>query len=63
MIYQIFGIRCSWRTLVAGLQQWQQVMATQSTPAAKEGSVITRRPDRGLRATSARAGTIVSVSE
>ena len=63
MIYQIFGIRCGWRTLVAGLQQWQQVMATQSTPAAREGSVITRRPDRGLRAISARAGTIVSVSE
>ena len=41
MIYQIFGIRCGWRTLVAGLQQWQQVMATQSTPAAREGSVIT----------------------
>ena len=63
MIYQTLGISCGWRTLVAGLKHWQQVMATQSTPAAREGSVITRRPDRGLRATSARAGTIVSVSE
>ena len=62
MIYQTLGIRCGWRT-VAGLQQWQQVMATRSIPAAREGSVITRRPDRGLHANSARAGTIVSVLE
>ena len=53
MIYQTLGIRCGWRTLVAGLKPWQQVMATQSTPAAREGSVIPRRPDRGLRVTSA----------
>ncbi len=63
MIYQILGISCGWRTLVVALQQWQQVMATQSTPAAREGSVIIPRPDRGLHVTSARAGTIVSVSE
>ena len=35
MIYQTLGIRCGWRTLVAGLKHWQQVMATQSTPAAR----------------------------
>ena len=58
MIYQILGISCGWRTLVAGLQHWQQFMATQSTPAFREGSVITRRPDRGLRVTSARTGTV-----
>ena len=63
MIYQILGISCGWRTLVAALQQWQQVMSTQSTPAAREGSVIIPRPDRGLRVTSARTGTTVSVSE
>ena len=63
MIYHTLSIRCGWRTLVAGLQQWQQVMATQSTSVAREGSVITRRPDCGLCATSAQAGTTVSVSE
>ena len=37
-------------------------MATQPSPAAIEGRVITRRPDRGLHVTSAPGGTIVSAS-
>lgn len=62
MTYQILIISSGWRALVAVLQQWQQVVATQSTPAAREGNAITRRPDRGLHVTSAPSGTIVSAS-
>ena len=62
MTYQILIISSGSRTLVAGLQQWQQVGATQSLPAASQGNAITLRPDRGLHVTSARGGTIVSAS-
>ena len=62
MTYQILIISSGWKALVAGLQQWQQVMTTDPTPAAREGSAIIRRPDRGLHVTSAPCGTIVSAS-
>ena len=62
MTYQILIISSGWKALVTGLQQWQQVVATQPTPAAREGSAITQRPGRGLHVTSAPGGTIVSAS-